>query len=89
MWIQEVDAQKNNPIEVILQQNPTLFGEVLKHPQQNEVQIIYTQIDRDKNQQAHFSTFSYRLNDHHYFYPASTVKLPAAIFALEKLNATA
>jgi hypothetical protein len=34
----------------------------------------------------HFTSYSYRLNPNHYFYPASTVKLPTAIFALEKLN---
>ncbi len=86
MWIQNVNAQKINPIENILKQNLALFGEVIKHPQQNEIQIIYTQIDRDADQKVHFNTYTYRLNDRHYFYPASTIKLPTAIFALEKLN---
>jgi hypothetical protein len=66
--------------------HPDLFGGILKHPTQNEVQIIYTQIDRDERNTPHFKSYSYRLNPNHYFYPASTVKLPTLIFALEKLN---
>ena len=84
--LQTSNSQSVNPLKEILDQNPTLFQDILKHPQKNEVQIIYTQINRDAKNKAHFETFSFNLDDHHYFYPASTVKLPAAIFALEKLN---
>lgn len=79
-------AQSKNPLKNILKQNPTLFTDVLNHPKKNEIQILYTQINRDKNNKAHFKTYSYNLNNHYYFYPASTIKLPVAIFALEKLN---
>ncbi|SDG46227.1 Beta-lactamase enzyme family protein [Mucilaginibacter gossypii] len=70
----------------LLHEHPELFSGILNHPTQNEVQILYTRIDRDRNNIPHFTSYSYRVNAHHYFYPASTVKLPAAIFALEKLN---
>ena len=70
----------------LLQSRPDLFRVILDHPTQHEVQILYTQIDRDKNNIPHFRSYSYRLRPKHYFYPASTVKLPTAIFALEKLN---
>jgi hypothetical protein len=70
----------------MLQSHPELFSGILNHPTQNEVQILYTQIDRDAKNVPHFRSFSYRLNPKRYFYPASTVKLPTAIFALEKLN---
>jgi hypothetical protein len=70
----------------MLQLHPELFSRILNHPTQNEVQILYTQIDRDAKNIPHFRSFSYRLNPKRYFYPASTVKLPTAIFALEKLN---
>jgi hypothetical protein len=73
-------------LENMLQSHPQLFNGILNHPTQNEVQILYTQIDRDAKNIPHFRTFSYRLNPKRYFYPASTVKLPTAIFALEKLN---
>jgi hypothetical protein len=70
----------------LLESHPDLFNHILNHPSHNEVQILYTQIDRDENNIPHFKSFSYRLNANHYFYPASTVKLPTAIFTLEKLN---
>lgn len=70
----------------LLESHRDLFEHILNHPTHNEVQILYTQIDRDENNIPHFRSFSYRLNANHYFYPASTVKLPTAIFALEKLN---
>lgn len=70
----------------LLTSHPELFSGVLHHPAQNEIQILYTQIDRDGHNQPHFKSYSYRLNPNHYFYPASTVKLPTLIFALEKLN---
>src|ERR1700744_499258 len=73
-------------LENLLKSHPELFGGILNHPTPNEVQILYTQIDRDKDNIPHFKSYSYRLNPKHYFYPASTVKLPTAIFALEKLN---
>ncbi|HEY4323395.1 MAG TPA: serine hydrolase [Mucilaginibacter sp.] len=70
----------------MLESHPELFSHILNHPTHNEVQILYTQIDRDENNVPHFTSYSYRLNPDRYFYPASTVKLPTAIFALEKLN---
>jgi len=70
----------------LLESHRDLFEHVLNHPTHNEVQVLYTQIDRDENNVPHFRSYSYRLNAKHYFYPASTVKLPTAIFALEKLN---
>ena len=82
----QISAKAQNPIQEILNNNPDLFKSVLDDPNHKEIQIIYTQIDRDKHQKPHFKTYSYQLNAKHYFYPASTVKLPTAIFALEKLN---
>lgn len=81
-------AQKTDTVFLknLLESHPELFAGVLNHPAKNEVQILYTQIDRDANNQPHFTQYSYRLNANRYFYPASTVKLPTAIFALEKLN---
>ncbi|MGJ1431990.1 serine hydrolase [Sphingobacterium spiritivorum] len=81
-------AQKTDTtyLQKLLESHPELFGEILNHPTHHEVQIIYTQINRDKNNIPHFKSFSYRLNPHWYFYPASTVKLPTAILALEKIN---
>jgi len=70
----------------LIESHPELFEHILHHPTHNQVQILYTQIDRDENNVPHFKSYSYQLNANHYFYPASTVKLPTAIFSLEKLN---
>ena len=51
-----------------------------------EVQIIYTIIDRDENNQPSFRSFYYNADSLRYFYPASTVKLPMCLLALEKIN---
>lgn len=65
---------------------PEQFKVVLNHPNFHEVQILYSQINRDKNNKVSFKTFGFNVNSTRYFYPASTVKLPLVIFALEKLN---
>ncbi len=74
-----------NPIVEILSENPSL-KEVADNPDY-EVQIIYTQVDRSESQIPIFTTFSYGLDSGRYFYPASTVKLPASLVALQKINA--
>lgn len=86
--VMSVSAQQIDTVFLknLLESHSDLFSHVLNHPTHNEVQILYTQIDRDENNMPHFTSYSYRLNANHYFYPASTVKLPTAIFALEKLN---
>lgn len=70
----------------ILKKKPELFGKILAEPSKYRVQILYTQIDRDKNNAPSFKSYAYRLNKDEYFYPASTVKFPACLLALEKLN---
>jgi hypothetical protein len=80
-------AQVNTTfIENLMRQKPGQFGEILNNPNEYRVQLFYTQIDRDKNNVPHFKEYSYRLNPSEYFYPASTVKMPLAILALDKLN---
>lgn len=62
---------------------------VIENPEKFQVQIKYTQIDRDMNNVPSFKDFDFNLNDSIYFYPASTVKLPVAILALEWLRENA
>ncbi len=59
---------------------------VMLNPTGYELQVIYTQIIRDKDNKVTFKDFTYNLNANNYFYPASTVKFPIAVLALEKLN---
>ncbi|RMD48666.1 MAG: hypothetical protein D6830_06445, partial [Ignavibacteria bacterium] len=62
------------------------FPNVMDSLNKYEIQILYTQIDRDERNFPHFREFSFNLDSSHYFYPASTVKLPASILSLEKIN---
>ncbi|WP_432711942.1 serine hydrolase [Pedobacter sp.] len=81
-------AQKTDTLllEKLMNGKPELFSTIINHSQKHQVQIRYTQVIRDKKNKPSFKTYSYNLDDHHYFYPASTVKLAAVIFALEKVN---
>jgi hypothetical protein len=73
-------------IESLLQKHPAKFKKVLDHPGKYKIQIIYTRIDRDKNNIPSFKEFRYRLNRQSYFYCASLVKLPCCALALQKLE---
>lgn len=86
LFIQFGCATKNNILtESLASSNPKIKN-VMSKPEDFELQIIYTQIFRDKNNKVSFKDFTYHLNATTYFYPASTVKFPFALIALEKLN---
>jgi hypothetical protein len=63
-----------------------VFQEVIRHPETYRLQIIYTRIDRDKNNVPTFTNYYFHADSTAYFNPASTVKLPLALLSLEKLN---
>jgi Beta-lactamase enzyme family len=73
-------------LEDLMKKQPDLFGDILKNAADRRVQILYTQINRDKKNRPTFTSYRFRVNADEYFYPASTVKLPASLLALEKLN---
>lgn len=60
--------------------------EVLNNPATFQYQLIYTKIDRDKNNSPSFQHHYLNVNKDQYFNPASTVKMPLSFLALEKLN---
>ncbi|MDO6392002.1 serine hydrolase [Pontibacter sp. BT731] len=59
---------------------------LLRDPEKYRVQIIYTEINRDKHNKPSFKNHYFNHDPNLYFNPASTVKLPLAFMALEKLN---
>lgn len=75
-----------NLVEQLMKARPYWFGKILKNPAKYEVQIVYTQINRDKKNKPVYQDFSYRLNPRAYFNPASVVKLPLSLLALEKMH---
>jgi hypothetical protein len=68
-----------------LEDYPTLKM-VLADTATYQVQILYTQIDRNEHGNPLFTTYPFNVDDSRYYYPASTVKLPIALLALEWLE---
>ncbi|HEU4552928.1 MAG TPA: serine hydrolase [Chitinophaga sp.] len=64
-----------------------LLQHILQYPDSFRYQLIYTQIDRDKHNRPHFKQYYFHVDADNYFNPASTVKLPVAVMAMEKLHA--
>lgn len=75
-WLQELISSKASP----------LLQHVLNNPDSFQYQVIYTEINRDKHNVPHFTNHYLHVDADRYFNPASTVKLPTALIALEKLN---
>ncbi|MBC7828776.1 MAG: serine hydrolase [Chitinophagaceae bacterium] len=73
-------------LENLLKKYPLYFDTILNNRDSFRVQILYSGIDRDKNNKAIFSHHYFNVDPHHYFYPASTIKMPIAAAALEKLQ---
>jgi hypothetical protein len=67
------------------ERNPAL-DTIINHPNTFRCQIIYTQIDRDKKNHPSFHHYYFNYSPQLYFNPASMVKLPLALLALEKLK---
>ena len=80
-----LNAQRNVLERIIKDQGDT-FGAWVDNPEQYEIQVLYTQIDRDAQGRPQFTSHRYGIDPNQYFYPASTVKMPAAFMALEKIN---
>jgi hypothetical protein len=59
---------------------------VLAKPDIFRYQLIYTQINRDKNGVPHFTNYRLNVDPATYFNPASMVKMPLAFLSLEKLH---
>ncbi|SNZ02062.1 serine hydrolase [Flagellimonas pacifica] len=79
------EVKNTNPLDEILASENSMIKIVMDSLEQHEVQILYTRIDR-KNDTIQFTDFEFQVDKDNYFYPASTVKFPAAVAALEKLN---
>ncbi|MFV5703394.1 serine hydrolase [Flavobacterium sp. XS2P12] len=77
---------KKNILQETLVSKKESIKRVMDNPEEFELQIIYTQIIRNQNNEVKFKDYAYNLNAKNYFYPASTIKFPIAVLALEKLN---
>ena len=70
------------------QQQSALLKQVLAASEAYQLQILYTRIELPTadGQLPKLHYYHYRVQPEHYFYPASTVKLPLAALALQWLN---
>lgn len=80
-----LNASQTNILDSLLK-TATDLRPVLLNKDSFNLQIIYTKIDRNENNKPHFTDYTFNVNSGKYFYPASTVKLPASLLAMEKLN---
>ena len=70
----------------LLNSYPQYFDSILQRRDDYRVQIIYTEINRQPNNTPVFKNYYFNVDSTKYFYPASTVKMPVALLALQKLN---
>ena len=80
--LNEKDA---NPLSRILASDNPKIKCVMDNLAAHEIQIRYTQIDRTTDG-IKFTDYDFQVEADNYFYPASTVKFPVAVLALEQLN---
>lgn len=81
-----IDNNAPDLVQKLMEQKPDQFSRIIAAKDSFEIQIIYTQIDRDENNVPSFRAYSFNVDSARYFYPASTVKLPLSLLALEKIN---
>ena len=70
--------------QVSLQTQDTLLKQVFTNKDSLKLQIKLTVVNNTS--EPLFTSYNYNVNDSLYFYPASTVKLPVALLALEEIN---
>jgi len=68
----------DDPIQFGLSSDAEEIQQVMQNLEAHEVQIMVTDVNG--------TDFSFQVNDSNYFYPASSVKFPIALLALEKAN---
>ena len=75
----------SNPIKSSLNSDEFLSG-ILKNKEQYEIQVLFTEINRNKDGEPEFTDFQFQVDEEKYFYPASTIKLPIIVLTLNKIN---
>src|SRR4051794_9415682 len=79
------DGTKTDPFFTdLFKRYQQYFDSIIPRVKELNIQVIYTQIDRDKDNFPELTNYYYNVNPNRYFYPASTVKLPVAALALQR-----
>ena len=72
--------------ELLLKHKSRFNIDILNNPSKYNLQILYTEINRDEANIPTFTSYKYNVDDKKYFYPASSIKLSACILSLDKIN---
>ncbi|MCE7991585.1 MAG: serine hydrolase [Roseivirga sp.] len=86
LTIMACETSDKNPLEAIMASDAPQIKKIVDNLPKHEVQILYTQIDRDEQGNPVFTEHGFQLDSMQYFYPASTAKMPVAVLSLQKLN---
>ncbi|WP_460218441.1 serine hydrolase [Psychroserpens sp. MEBiC05023] len=76
----------HNPLNDILDSDHPAIAKVMDNLEAHEVQIKVSEVVEWTTGDISTNTHEFQVNDNNYFYPASSVKLPIAVLALEKVN---
>ncbi|HJW15596.1 MAG TPA: serine hydrolase, partial [Flavisolibacter sp.] len=76
----------DNFLKNLVRESSPHLDSLLRTNDQYHIKIIYTKVDRSASGKPSFTNYYYNADPSQYFYPASTVKMPVALLALQKLN---
>jgi hypothetical protein len=83
----EFEPADSKWLETLFQsKGSSFFKQIIQQPEKYRYQIVYSQIDRNRKGIPHITTHYYHFDKARYFYPASLVKFPACLLALQKLS---
>ncbi|MFM7645848.1 MAG: serine hydrolase [Sphingomonadales bacterium] len=79
-------ASKNLIYNILSESRDSLARGLAQDPKRWGIQIMYTPVKKDGRRASQFKDHSFNVDPVQYFYPASTVKFPIAILALQRLR---
>ena len=79
-------SSEHSQLESILKDKNPLIKNVYQNKEKHNLQILYTQIEKDSDGNSEFIEYDFQIDDKKYFYPASTIKLPIVVLTLQRLN---
>jgi hypothetical protein len=85
-WAQGSNGKTQSTLLDSILGNNSALQPVIEKKDKFRTQIIYSRISKDPKDEIVLTHYSFNVNEKSYFYPASLVKLPLSIFAIEKMN---
>ena len=84
--IQKSKQQTDPFLKELLLRHTGKFEKVFSDPRKYRLQVVYSRIDRSRKGKAYFTDYQFNVDPNLYFYPASTIKMPIALLAIEKMR---